>query len=211
MSLYAVYLRQPAGIDDERREPFWEFGSFGRTGCHRRNLLSRNSPLEAGDQLAFLQGGNAEVRIVAVTPPLHATTRRESSGALQEVNWDASYRPLPYESAPLLIDNQGRTEFPSIVRMIVDAARSTWCSKLGSCFRSRTSALDEPLAREILAWFATSNLPRALHYTDAIMRPGLLWHAHATKAGWGRPAARRLQYQNLGGVVDFKSTCQRST
>lgn len=207
MSLYAVYLRQPHGLDDERSEPFWEFGSFGRTGCHRRNLLSRNSPLKAEDQLAFLQGGNAEVRIVGVTPPLFETSRREVSGELQEINWDPSYRPLSYKSAPLLINNDGRTEFPSIMQLIRDAARSTWCGKLGSCMRSRTTALDDALAKEILDWFSSSQLEKTDHYPDAIMQSGLRWHSHATEAGWGKLAERQTSYQSLGGVIKSKRRC----
>ena len=34
-----VLLRQPSSAVTERRDdPFWEFGSFGCTGCHGRNL-----------------------------------------------------------------------------------------------------------------------------------------------------------------------------
>jgi hypothetical protein len=35
-----VLLRQPRkDISEMRTDPFWEFGSFGLTGCHQRNLL----------------------------------------------------------------------------------------------------------------------------------------------------------------------------
>ena len=34
-----VHLRRPRSRSDKRDDPFWEFGSFGITGCHARNLL----------------------------------------------------------------------------------------------------------------------------------------------------------------------------
>lgn len=38
--IFIVHLRQPSNNADEKRsDPFWEFGSFGLTGCHCKNLL----------------------------------------------------------------------------------------------------------------------------------------------------------------------------
>jgi hypothetical protein len=41
-----VHLRRPKTADpkESRSDPFWEFGSFGITGCHSENLMHpRNS------------------------------------------------------------------------------------------------------------------------------------------------------------------------
>ena len=37
-----VCLRQPIkdNPDEKRSDPFWEFGSFGCTGCHSTNLMN---------------------------------------------------------------------------------------------------------------------------------------------------------------------------
>lgn len=33
-----VHLRRPKNASDMRDDPFWEFGSFGITGCHAHDL-----------------------------------------------------------------------------------------------------------------------------------------------------------------------------
>ena len=44
MSLYLVFLRRPESLDDRRSDPFWEFGSFGRTGLSfPRNFVFQES------------------------------------------------------------------------------------------------------------------------------------------------------------------------
>src|SRR5687767_7698431 len=112
MRVYFVYLRRPSRMDDRRNDPFWEFGSFGKTGCHSRNLLHpKKSPLEDGDRLAFLQGGNQEIRVIGLTPPIEVAR----AGTRIELRWDKSYRPLPYSAAPLLISNNEETDFPGVI------------------------------------------------------------------------------------------------
>src|SRR5690349_18822148 len=109
MRLYFVCLRRPSGYKDRRNDPFWEFGSFGSTGCHSRNLLHPvRSTLRDNDRLVFVQGGDGESRVIALTPPI------KIGGSLHklEVLWDKSYRPLSFMNAPILIDNQGNTDFP---------------------------------------------------------------------------------------------------
>ena len=54
-----VMLRRPRKDGKEMRsDPFWEFGSFGITGCHANNIMhpKRCKELE-GTRLAFAQGG----------------------------------------------------------------------------------------------------------------------------------------------------------
>jgi hypothetical protein len=61
-------LRRP-GKNDRRTDPFWEFGSFGCTGCHEKNLLHpMNCQIRNGDRLAFVQGGKCGLRLLLVTP-----------------------------------------------------------------------------------------------------------------------------------------------
>lgn len=55
-----VTLRRPnLSVPGEMRtDPLWEFGSFGLTGCHKRNLMNpRNVDILDGARLAFAQGG----------------------------------------------------------------------------------------------------------------------------------------------------------
>src|ERR1022692_741575 len=70
-SVIIVHLRRPGSRNDKRSDPFWEFGSFGITGCHERNLLSlRNAEKLDGVRLAFAQGGPKGTRLVHLTPPV---------------------------------------------------------------------------------------------------------------------------------------------
>src|SRR5205814_8322552 len=53
------------------RSPLWEFGSFGCTGCHNRNLMNPNRLTElSGARLAFAQNGDLGIKLVHLTPPV---------------------------------------------------------------------------------------------------------------------------------------------
>ena len=68
--VFIVMLRRPLK-NDRRSDPFWEFGSFGCTGCHGKNLLHpKNCQIRNGDRLAFVQGGKSGLRLLLVTPPV---------------------------------------------------------------------------------------------------------------------------------------------
>jgi hypothetical protein len=195
MSIYTVYLRQPAGLHDRRCDPFWEFGSFGSTGCHSSNLLHpRRSPLTAGDRLVFLQGAPGEVRAIAMTPPI----RIGGHSARLEAQWDPAYRPLPYAQAALFINNAGQTDFPSLLAMLKGVRRDTPCSAVGSKFRSRCSPLDSALAAELIAWFNRSH-GQAAEYFDAICRRNDRWHQYASQSGWADAEVRAQRYREFGG------------
>jgi hypothetical protein len=197
MSFYTVYLRQPGGLDDRRCDPFWEFGSFGSTGCHSKNLMHpKRSPLSAGDRLVFLQGAPGEVRAIAMTPPI----RVGGSSMQLEALWDSQYRPLPFSKAPLFIDNAGRTDFPSLLPMLEGVRRGTPCGAVGSKFRSRCTPLHGALAAELAAWF---ECPRdeARKYFEAICYPDNPWHIHASRSGWSDLEVRAQRYQGRGEHV----------
>jgi hypothetical protein len=65
-----VVLRRPkkSNKKEMRSDPFYEFGSFGCTKCHRRNLLNpRKSHELIGVRLAFAQGGKDGFKLVHLT------------------------------------------------------------------------------------------------------------------------------------------------
>jgi hypothetical protein len=74
-----VLLRRPkprsVNPSEKRSDPFWEFGSFGVTGCHAKNLMSsRSAERLNGVRLAFAQGGTQGTRLVCLTcltPPVN--------------------------------------------------------------------------------------------------------------------------------------------
>src|SRR6476660_8010360 len=89
-----VILRQPSRAITERRDdPFWEFGSFGCTGCHGRNLMNPKRAHELnGARLAFVQGGPFGFRLVHVTEEIWMVP----IGAGFEARWPTGQMPLEY-------------------------------------------------------------------------------------------------------------------
>jgi len=65
-SVIIVLLRQPRSDSKEKRsDPYWEFGSFGATGCHNRSVMNPKRIEELnGRQFAFAQGGDKGFRLV---------------------------------------------------------------------------------------------------------------------------------------------------
>ncbi len=144
-----VHLRQPRGGNPEemRSDPFWEFGSFGCTGCHRHNQMhpARIEELE-GARLAFAQGGKQGFRLVMLTPPVRAVHHAKGC----ELRWEPAEMPFRYDQAPLLIGAGGESDCSSLKDMIATADRGTWPARFSSCFRSRRQALPAPAATELV-------------------------------------------------------------
>ena len=165
-----VMLRQPRRDDprEKRTDPMWEFGSFGCTGCHRRNLMNPCKMAELdGSRLAFAQGGDAEIRLVHVTPPVTMIHH----GLFAEATWQPPDMPLAYDSAPLLVDNRGDSDFPVLIEMIDDVRRNTPVARFASKFRSRRKPLPADIGRHLIASyhsFRRRGAPVALGYADAL-------------------------------------------
>jgi len=172
-NILIVMLRQPrkSNPSEMRSDPFWEFGSFGCTGCHRRNLLNpkRAKELE-GMRLAFAQGGPEEIKLVHLTPPISVI--RHSIGC--EFKWSPRAMPLRYSMAPIIISNNGKSDMPTISSDISGVARSTRLGKFASKFRSRREPLGLELARQLeIAYkkYRRRNGAIAKHYKDALPFP----------------------------------------
>ncbi|MGH8122100.1 MAG: hypothetical protein ACREPT_04955, partial [Rudaea sp.] len=195
--LYFVFLRRPRGFDDQRDDPFWEFGSFGRTGCHRGNLMRPNrTPLRDGDRLAFLQGGHREIRMIGLTPPIKIVPTADGI----EARWEKSFRPFRFKEAPLFVDNFGSSDFPGIRSALDRTLRSTWCEKAASRFRSRTRPIDEPLAADVINKVAAWEGGSAKTYLDAAAVESEAWHRNGTSEGWGAKRVRESRFLGLGGI-----------
>lgn len=196
--LYFVFLRRPRTVIDLRSDPFWEFGSFGVTGCHRKNLLHPiRTPLRDGDRLVFLQGGDQEIRAVALTPPVKVL----GDAQRLDLRWDRAYQPIPYADAPVLIDNDGHTDFPEVRALLANAQRSTYCGKAGSRLRSRTSPIEAKLAEQILEKFEQPSLPRIAHYLEAVDDRNSAWFRYGLQAGWTDLDRRAQRFAELTGVL----------
>ena len=166
-----VHLRRPRRRSDMRDDPFWEFGSFGITGCHARNLLHPKTACDLkGIRLAFAQGGKLGTRLVFLSLPVRkVVTYRDRSEAI----WSPRDMPFRYEHAPLLIDNKGGTKFPLLKRLLRVGKRHTWIGQFGSNFRTSKEPLSDKVAHEMVRvydQFRRSEGPSgvAQNYVDAL-------------------------------------------
>lgn len=146
-----VHLRRPARHrDDARDDPFYEFGSFGCTRCHRTNLMNPERIAEiAGARLGFAQGGPEGMRLVHLTPPVRVVRHR----GFCELIWQPPRMPFWYSCAPTLIANDGATDFPLLKRHIKPVRRGTWAAKFSSKFRSSRRPVPTEIGRQIIRVF----------------------------------------------------------
>lgn len=191
-----VCLRRPRSRDpnERRADPFWEFGSFGCTSCHSKNLMNpkRLDELE-GSQLAFAQGGPLGFRLVHLTPPVRPTRH----GHCCELLWNPPDMPLRYADAPVLIANDGTTDFPAMKRFLRGVLRDSWEGKFSSRFRSRRRPLPKAIASEIVRKYSTrrgalGNGSISLSYAEALPWPPSVIDDHR-KATYRRLLGRPRQ------------------
>ena len=165
-----VYLRQPDSTNpnESRDDPFWEFGSFGCTGCHRHNLMSVRKLEELkGCRLAFVQGGRGEIRLVYLTPRVDICYHLHCG----EVIWQPAEKPFAFASAPVLMNNECQSDVPSVIDLLMNVNRSTPWGKFASKFRSRRAPLPTYIAQEltnVYEQFSKSKIPRAKSYVEAL-------------------------------------------
>jgi hypothetical protein len=147
-----VHLRRPRSSSDPRSDPFWEFGSFGLTGCHSKNLMHpKNAARLDGVRLAFAQGGSSGMKLVYLTERVRIVQYARGKRQRLEATWRPIERPFKYETAPLLIANSGLTQFPRMKEFIRNGARKSWVARFSSKFRSRGLPLKQTLALEVVS------------------------------------------------------------
>ena len=147
-----VNLRRPQLNDpiEMRTDPLWEFGSFGCTGCHKSNLMNPDKvQLLREARLAFAQGGDQGFKLVHLSPPVEAVDH----GNFAEVKWLPVNMPFKYARAPLLINNDGESDFPLLRNFVVHTDRPSWESKFASRFRSRRTPVQIDVANEMIEVF----------------------------------------------------------
>src|SRR3989338_4776413 len=156
--LFIVMLRRPRK-NDRRPDPFWEFGSFGCTGCHGKNLLHpKNCQIRNGDRLAFVQGGQLGHRLLLVTPPVERFDHPGGgSKGRVELRWDSDKKPFRYDHAVSLFESPSLDRaglFPLLADSLARTNRSTIEAKFASRFRARSSPLEPELANEAVSGFS---------------------------------------------------------
>lgn len=149
--VFFVHLRRP-GKDDPRADPFYEFGSFGCTGCHKKNLLHANNVSELeGARLAFAQGGRLGFRLVFLTPPITIVTHATANNAfVNEAKWTPKEMPFRYECAPVLIRNNHRSDFSLVSSFAGGTQRNTVEGGFSSRIRSSVTPLPPRMATQVV-------------------------------------------------------------
>ena len=174
--VFFVHLRRPirANPNEQRDDPFYEFGSFGCTGCHFRNLLHPNNAKKLeGARLAFVQGGELGSRLVFLTPPITTVTVGKERC---EAKWKPADMPFKYAEAPILVCNDGNSDFALIEQFANEKNGRTVEGRLSSRLRSRTLALSPKLANHVVTVYEQKRdqAPRsafAKTYVDALPYP----------------------------------------
>jgi len=154
--LFVVYLRKPCRKTDSRDDPYWEFGSFGITGCHSN--LTKNAELGVGevgtdDRLAFIQGGRYGCKLILVTP---AVSRKRYGKTGVELCWSKVSIPFCYDSkhAPMLAGPEmPEVNLPELGKLVNKTNCTTAMGKLASCLRSSCKPLDKIVADELIKIF----------------------------------------------------------
>ena len=162
--MIVVMLRRPRK-NDPRKDPYFEYGSFGLTGCHRTNLLADDAA--AGHRLAFAQGGPSGFRLVMLTPEVDV----RSFSDCHEAFWSPAEMPLRYERAPMLIGRAGATDVPLLLVLLTDVRRPTWEARFASAFRTRKKPVLARVAASIVnVWnrAVQDDRARAAHYWQAL-------------------------------------------
>jgi len=172
--VFLVVLRRPKSAtsnpDEMRSDPFWEFGSFGITGCHARNLMNPKRIKQlAGARLAFAQGGPQGTRLVFLTPPIRIASHAKCTEAL----WTPHKMPFRYLEAPTLARNPGTSDFSLLKKLLSGGKRTTMEGQFASQFRSRTKRLDDALAKQLICVYSemrgeASRSAIATQYADAL-------------------------------------------
>jgi hypothetical protein len=150
--VFVVYLRTPnmQKKNESRDDPFWEFGSFGCTGCHKHNLMNPKKADELdGARLAFVQGGPAGVKLVHVTPQIKVGHH----GHICEAKWHPKDMPLTYDSAPTVVNKEGYSDIRLLQDEVSDKNRRTWACKFASAFRSRREPLSKEISDQVIATY----------------------------------------------------------
>ena len=152
-NVYFVHLRRPdrSNRDEKRDDPFYEFGSFGCTGCHSSNLLHPHNAERLkklrGARLAFVQGGSCGSRLVFLTPPIKEVIEWPDRC---EAIWVPIKKPFKYAQAPILVSNDGCSHFPKIKKFALELGGTTIEGKLTSRLRSRATELPPDLANHVI-------------------------------------------------------------
>ncbi len=179
--VFFVALRRPKGPsknpNEQRDDPFWEFGSFGCTGCHSSSLFNPRHAAELeGARLAFVQGGRHGSRLAFLTPPISVKVWENNCEARWTPAAKPSEMPFKYKEAPMLVSNHGQSDFPLVKEFAQQAKGPTIEHCLCSKIRTLAKPLEPMLAHHVVTVYerlreAAPESAFASAYHDALPYP----------------------------------------
>lgn len=204
--VFLIQLRRPKrDASEARSDPFWEFGSFGCTGCHSNNLFHpRHANRLSGARLAFVQGGPKGSRLVFLSPPIRIEPWEDRC----EARWTPALMPFKYEHAPILAWNERAGDFPLIERLAKSANCNTIEAGLSSRIRSRAKPLNADQAAEIVAVYNQHRAKAPQEGIAASYEQALSWTPPMVDRDRGASYQRRIR--ELAGELEpvaRKKTC----
>ena len=208
--VYLVHLRRPDSAsknpDETRADPFYEFGSFGCTTCHYRNLLHPCHADELlGARLAFVQGGNLGSRLVFLTPPIAVVKKWKRNC---EVRWTSAEMPFKYKEAPILVSNDGQSDFPSVKRFALQADGKKIEGRFSSKIRSRARPVEPKLAHEVVKIYEAKRAKASASAIAATYDEALPWRP--PKVVRNRKATYRFFVAQRQGETDDAESVLRA-
>jgi hypothetical protein len=126
--------------------------------------------LRPGDSSLSCRVGRWASALLCSPPPVDI---RPFALKLRAAFWQPGELPLRYRRAPIIIDNDGRTECPAILDDLITVSRSTWEGRFSSKFRSRKAPVSAAVGRQLrTAWRAAIAGPgtRATAYWQSLPR-----------------------------------------
>jgi len=196
-NVFIIVLRQPDQSDptEKREDPFWEFGSFGSTTCHMKNLLNpkcAKTRLE-GARLAFAQGGPQGFKLVMLTPKVIVDDSKEPC----EVLWKPQRMPFRYLRAPLLVDEDGRSDFEFIRRLVRRGNCTSPVSQFSSNFRTKSEPLGSAQAKALIRAYDSKFKRASRHAFAETYLDALPYSPPLTES----PRERKRTLQNLRAMA----------
>jgi hypothetical protein len=95
------------------------------------------------------KGGDLGFRLVMLTPPVDV----RQLAHMREAFWSPAAMPFCYDTAPVLIDNDGSSDVDGMRELLTSVNRNTWREKFSSSFRTRKQPVDAALAGSVVrAW-----------------------------------------------------------
>ncbi len=161
--------------------------------------------------LAFVQGGKYGSRLVYLTPQI--TVKKWANNC--EARWTPGEMPFKYKEAPLLVSNNGQSDFPSIRQFALPTDSRKIEGHFSSKIRSRTRPLEPKLAQEVVKVYERKRKKAPDSAVAATYDEALPWRPpkvdRSRKATYQSFIAQRQAESDGAGIISRGKGARRGT